>query len=654
LSANLPQPKCRIEIFREPGFFDDNFVKGWTVISGSFATNGEYATIIGFAAVGRIEKNVPSLNTSLYTRIQVRVKSVSGTNTTWGVKVYSSSGVWYTVWTGQTSAGIFEAYTPSGITITKIALLEEYAGDTSNRVEFDYVAICKNPLLTPVTETLSVTDAIESLEITLPILSRGLAGAKFKLPNFNGQYTGKVKEHDIVLIWLYRTDETFTKVFGGRVSKVTYEGIAGGPQYYIYVECMDHGWELQVPPALVQKAYTNTNGKTIIKDAVAVCSYLTDYGVDQSNAIASTHSYVFDEKTPWNVIREVADACQTSGGAVGFDGYVDPAGNFWIFPRGSNNSTVDLTDKIIRYKVEYDTYRVKNKIKVYGRQAKILGPLDESTSNWSSSGTVSLDSGDVMEGSYSIKATRNSNGVNLRYHFSNPISCKFSGDYKKLHLWVKVSADNFDNNAEIYVQLFEDYNNFIGFVKYFKTPSNGKWIELEIPLGPGMEWLYYLGIMPNWQNINDLEVKFMNGYTVANLTLKLDGVRFIQRYSSTVENLVSEVTYGTRMPEPTVDDSLQSDAECTNKAQSLLSYYQDKVTTLTVETFGNNAFRPGDMQSITLSNDNISGSFRILEITHTLQDVFWKTELLMSNEPLMIDYIFRSMFQKQKQLEINI
>jgi len=105
------------------------------------------------------------------------------------------------------------------------------------------------------------------------------------------------------------------------------------------------------------------------------------------------------------------------------------------------------------------------------------------------------------------------------------------------------------------------------------------------------------------------------------------------------------------MPEPIVDDSLQSTYDCLQKAQSLLAYYKDKVTTLTVETFGNNAFKPGDMQNITLSNDNISGSFRILEITHTLQDVFWKTELLMSNEPIMIDYIFRVMFQTQKELE---
>ena len=646
MSANLPTPKCRIEVFREPGFFDDNFAKAWTAVSGSYITSGDDVKVYGAAdGAGRIEKSLPNLNTNTYTKIQVRISAIY--YGAWGIKVYDGT-TWNTVWTGQATVGLFETTLPAGKTLTKIALLQENAG-TGNYVRFDYVAICKNPLLTPVTEDLSVADAIESLEITLPILSRGLAGAKFKLPNFSSQYTDKVKEHDVVLIWLYRAGDAAKKVFGGRVSKVTYEGIAGAPEYYIYVECMDHGWEMQVPPALVQKAYTSTNGKTIIKDAVAACNYVSDYGVDQSNAIASTHSYVFDEKTPWNVIREVADACQTSGGAVGFDGYVDPAGNLWIFARGANNSTVDLTDKIIRYKIEYDTYRVKNKIKVYGQQAKILGPLDESTLNWNSIGTISLDSSDKMEGTYSITATYNSTGVNLRYHFPDPISCKFSRDYKKLHLWIKVNADTFSTDAEYYITLYTNYSASSGFSKYSKVAFQNKWVEIEDTIGPEGEWQPFNS--PDWGTITDLEVHFQNGLTITNCTLKLDGVRLTARFSYSAEDSTSQGLYGVRMPEPIVDDSLQSTYDCLQKAQSLLAYYKDKVTTLTVETFGNNAFKPGDMQNITLSNDNISGSFRILEITHTLQDVFWKTELLMSNEPIMIDYIFRVMFQTQKELE---
>jgi hypothetical protein len=472
-----------------------------------------------------------------------------------------------------------------------------------------------------------------------------------------------VKEHDIVLIWLYRTDETFTKVFGGRVSKVTYEGIAGGPQYYIYVECMDHGWELQVPPALVQKAYTNTNGKTIIKDAVAVCNYVSDYGVDQSNAIASTHSYVFDEKTPWNVIREVADACQTSGGAVGFDGYVDAAGNLRIFPRGANNSTVDLTDKIIRYKVEYDTYRVKNKIKVYGKATKTIpanrDDWSDSTTNWTGD-NITAYANDKVLGNYSIFFW--STGTSAYAQRTIPtINCLFPHQPRTFNFSITGHYCPYLTNLKIILLAPNISNYFFQNKKYTNPNPYFPWEHLSFKLGPteegsGDDNKWGKVGSPSWSNIQGLrfELTFSSGST-GGQGVDIDAIYFGEAaYSATAEDSTSQSLYGVRMPEPTVDDSLQSDDDCAKKAQSLLAYYKDKVTTLTVETFGNNAFKPGDMQNITLNNDNISGSFRILEITHTLQDVFWKTDLLMSNEPIMIDYIFRSMFQKQKQFETNI
>jgi len=674
MSANLPQPKCRIGVFREPAFFDDNFIKGWTAVSGTYTVNGDEITIIGFNAVGRVEKNVGAIDSVTYSKLIVCVTEVNGANTTWGVKIHRTDGNWYNVAAGQTGTGVFSFSLATGNPIDKIALLEEYVGNFTNNVKFDYVAICKNPLLTPVTEDLSVADAIESLEITLPILSRGLAGAKFKLPNFNQQYTGKVKEHDVTLIWLYRTGDTAKKVFGGRVSKVSYEGTAGAPEYYIYVECMDHGDEMQVPPSLLQKVYTGTNGKTIIKDAVALCSYLSNYGVDRSNAIASTHSYVFDEKTPWNVIRDVADACQTSSGAVGFDGYVDPAGNLWIFARGANNSTVDLTDKIIRYKIEYDTYRVKNKIKVYGKAGQIGVPGDsgrcepsdmdswtvDSLDNWI------LDIGAAKYVSMTIKKvgatslqcnTQTDSPYEVKFHRNLSSICLFGkGAYQTLNFFIMIYWGPAGTKT---VQLYApDSSNY--FYATMNVTTYNNWAFNQFELGPNQEYdevknpsgpWHKVG-SPSWANITAIAFDITSNQADG---VFLDGLYFGHgRWRGTAEDSTSQSLYGVRMPEPTIDDSLTSDDECSKRAQSLLAYYKDKVTTLTVETFGNNAFKPGDMQNITLSNDNISGSFRILEITHTLQDVLWKTELLMSNEPIMIDYIFRKMFEAQKTLQTNI
>jgi len=671
MSANLPVPKCRIEIFREPGFFNDHFWRDWTCISGTWWRWEDEVEVIGNGAVGRIEKAIDVAD--VYNKLIVKVTTVSGTNTKWGVKVYYN-GAWHDVWTNQTGTGVFEATLSTGYMFTKVALLEEYAGTTDNYVIFDYVAFCKNSLLTPVTEDLSTKDVLESLEVTLPILSRGLGGAKFKLPNFSAQYTGVIHEHDVVLVWLYRTGETFKKLFGGRISKLSYEGIAGAPEYYIYVECMDFGDEMQVSPSLLQKAYTSTNGKTIIKDAVALCSYLSDYGVDQGNAVASTHSYVFDEKTPWNVVRDVADACQTSGGAVGFDGYVDAPGNLWIFSRNSSNSTIDLSNKILRYKIDYDTYRVKNKIKVYGKAGQISVPGDsgrcepsdmdlwtvDSLDNWIlDMGAAKYISTTITKvGANSLQCnTQTASPFEVKFHRNLSSICLFGqGAYQTLNFFIMIywgpagtkTVQLYAPNSANYFYATMNitaYNNWA--FNQFKLGLNQEYDADKNPSGP---W-HKVG-SPSWNNITAIAFDITSSQSDS---VYLDGLYFGHgRWRGTAEDSTSQGLYGVRMPEPITDDSLASDDDCTKKAQSLLAYYKDKVTTLTLTTFGDNNFKPGDKQHVVLSNDNIDDYFRILEVRHTLQDVYWQTELLMSNEPVMIDYIFRKMFETQKVLQTNI
>ena len=415
-----------------------------------------------------------------------------------------------------------------------------------------------------------------------------------------------------------------------------------------------------------------TNGKTIIKDAVALCSYLSDYGVDQGNAIASTHSYEFDEKTPWNVIKEVADACQTSGGAVGFDGYVDAPGNLWIFQRNSSNSTVDLTDKIIRYKIDYDTYRVKNKIKVYGKDGVIGIPGEtgycipsdkdswtvDSLANWVAVlGELSINTADKVVGANCLQAWTGASGnyVHFRRWFSETISAVGTGLLKTLNLYVYIV----DIGADIKKLrlLAPDTSNY--FELNIETPTYG-WLLKQYQLGTNQEYdatfnpngIWNKVGNPNWMTLKGIE--FYTHWANVNKNQLIDGLYFGHgRWRATASDSTSQGLYGVRMPEPITDDSLTSDDACLKKAQSLLSYYKDRVTTLTLTTFGDNGFKPGDRLHVVLSNDGIDDYFRILEVRHTLQDVLWQTELLLSNEPIMIDYIFRKMFEVQKTIASN-
>jgi len=407
-----------------------------------------------------------------------------------------------------------------------------------------------------------------------------------------------------------------------------------------------------------------TNGKTIIKDAVALCSYLSDYGVDQSNAIASTHSYVFDEKTPWNVIREVADACQTSGGAVGFDGYVDAPGNLWIFQRNSSNSTVDLTDKILHYKIDYDVYRVKNKIKVYGKAAKNfpsnLDSWSESLNGWTcDSGSMSLNSTQQRKGTYCLQVnTPSGGGVASVYRTFDTLVkpqtfvvwARMPGNLGGGYAYVRLAAPDWSNYFQADIKSFLE-NNCIN-----------TWALLSLALGSGNmynadnnptgAWTVGAG-NPQWNQISGLKL-IANCVGSTSYFLWDGDFGFLNcTFSGIAEDSTSQGLYGVRMCEPITDDSLASDDECVKKAQSLLVYYKDRVTTLTLTTFGDNNFKPGDKLHVVLSNDNIDDYFRILEVRHTLRDVYWQTELLLSNEPIMVDYVFRKMFEAQKTIASN-
>jgi len=124
-------------------------------------------------------------------------------------------------------------------------------------------------------------------------------------------------------------------------------------------------------------------------------------------------------------------------------------------------------------------------------------------------------------------------------------------------------------------------------------------------------------------------------------------------YSYTAEDSNSQTLYDVHMPDPILDETLKSESECQKKAESLLAYYSDKVTTLNIRTFGDNGFKPGYRQYVYLPNEGVSERFRILEVRHSLEDVYWQTELLLSNEPVMMDYVFRQLFQAQKTAQKN-
>ena len=75
---SLNPAKCRVEIFREPGFFDDNWQKGWSIVSGGTSgwdiQDGEKVILnAGDQTYGFIEHSLNNINSDIYTKLEVRV-----------------------------------------------------------------------------------------------------------------------------------------------------------------------------------------------------------------------------------------------------------------------------------------------------------------------------------------------------------------------------------------------------------------------------------------------------------------------------------------------------------------------------------------------------------------------------------------------------
>jgi len=462
------------------------------------------------------------------------------------------------------------------------------AGSAGQYAKFDYMAVCKNTMLVPVDEAKS--DIVESLTITLPLLHHGVGGFSCKLPNMNAEYTGKISDFDHVLIYLWRKGATMKKVFGGKILLPGTEGFGASQEYYLLLSGMDIGQELLVPPNLVKKVYESVNGKTIIKDAIDYCSEVTNKFVDVDNEIASNHDFEFREVTPASAIREVCEVAKTLAGAVGFDGYVDPAGNMHVFKRGKYTSGVSLTERIEHYKKEDDVHRVRNRIKVYGAAERAypldkdawtesLTPADGSWASGTGTGSVSFDTSEKIKGTGSIKLTVTGSDYYGRLIFTlnagKEANCYDVPDgYADITFQIKLEEAY---SGDITLLLIDDAG--MECRKELKAKKT-EWVLINAPCGRGAkdQWTYSIfNSQPfNWKKVKKVDITCHFPATGTG-AFWVDNLFFNKRrFEGFAEDAASQAKYGVRWKEPIIDDSLKSDAECLKKAESFRDFLKGK------------------------------------------------------------------------------
>lgn len=672
MSSVLPA-KCRVEIFcGPPTLFDDHFCKGWTPSQGSITLDGDNVKLtIGTGYVDAGMERSHEFDSSVFKYFVVRCRALGTTSFTLQVR-RKDTGAWLTVDT-YTSTGLKEADIStvySGV-CDKIEIAVH--GSEGQYGEFDYVALCKTGVLTPI----SPGEVVEDLTVTRPLLAQGVSGAKVTITNFNGEYTGKIKSHDVIMIWLARDSANLGdyayKVFGGRIVNPTNRGV-GSTEFYMDLDCHGHAYELINPPALLQKLYSTTNGRTIIEDALALCNYVTRHPTDSKwfdaggasgstdDRINSNHSCEYDEVKPKTVIDEITEKASNPAGVQGFDIVEMPSGVLM----GHLRNSLDFVSPIAsitpeNYEMSSDVHRIRNKQKVYGKAGKIGVPGDEGRcepfdkdlwtvddiDNWVAEiGTCEIDTGSPKVGSNFLWGRQEHDGPLYETRVRRSVSLVLfgHGKYQTLNFFAAYGILSLPQTTKVMLYAPDYSNRFEANIdspavswKFYQYQL-GQNQEYDVDKNPTGPWTKVGS--PNWGNVT--AIAFYASRNVDDFRGQyIDGLYFGHgRWRGSAEDATSQASYGVREAEPLVDEALGSDVECLFKALALVAFYKDPVTSLENVLVDGDHYTPGDRQRIIVSNDNLDAYFRILEVKHVVRGVNWDTILKMNNEPVYIKCLF--------------
>jgi len=646
--------KCRIEIFPQPKEFDDNWIKpDWTVQVGSKTSNGDIVTIsiLTGGTSARISRSA-NFNTNPYRYAIIKCTALTGTSWTirfryGGTTIVQRS---YTT-TGIKQIDLYAANASVHFDCDEIQI--EVYGSGGQNVQLDFLAVCKQTLIVPT----DAKDAIDEMTLRMSLLSKGIGGGNIRLLNTNAEYTDKVNEFDTILIYLWREGSTMTKIFGGKIIKVTAEGSLTSGEYYLNCEVEDFGHELLAPPNLITKTYENTDGNTIVNDAIAACSFVTNIFVED---IASTHNLEFEDETPYNVIKEIMEKGEDAAGNVGYDGYVDPAGNLVMFAR--NSKTSGITPTIYEYSRSKDAHPVRNWVKVRGANEKTYPTprdnwcettLTPTEGSWSAdfgygAGAINVQSTPFIDAKIGsavieVNVTTATMYVTATFTFNAGYEPDLSSphSYRKLEMWIAVE-DQY--SGTIYVILEDDAGNKT--MRSVQTGEKKTWNHINLEIGKGYE--AYWDEDPantasfNWAKIKKISIQagFRGVETVWWLQwlpiqpvgaegtgkLLIDAMHLAEAtFEAVAEDTASQSKYGVRKAKPKKDKDLKSDEECKRAAEDELKKLKEsaeQVETLLVE---GNYYKVGYKQNVSTQDFNIT--WRILECVHTLVGTIWDTEL---------------------------
>ena len=476
----------------------------------------------------------------------------------------------------------------------------------------------------------SITD--EALSIYFKeILTSGVGHFTVTLPSKKGndKRYDDIALNDTVKIFIGEDTLPGTANFIGKVGKITDTPVK--KQWIKTVSGLSQG-EILLRRFKYNKFYDGIGASTIVTE------WATDLTLGAGEIAADATAVTLEVKTKsyFDLLQGISDYYD-AGGSVQKDFYVDVNNNLvWKSRpiRTAGVETLTVGDNILNYAVVKSVDAVKNYITVYGAAEKLL-PDDESwteeTTSWTADdGAVDRNQPGQKVGSWYI---RGHTGVaNSTYSFKRDIPHTTIRDISQVCFW-RYNATQCD--ASYCRLLAPDAANY--FQADLGTANDWSWKEL--PLGPNQIYdvnknpngVWTTNGSPNWWDIE--YIKFVGSYAVNDKYNGIDNLYFYPiRWSDTRENPASYNAYGFRELEVT-DDKLHSDADCEERARTLLSQLKDPPTQITALVKGNENILVGDRLSMTLPNEGISGvNYDVLAVEQSyVKPNTWTTKATMVN-----------------------
>ena len=687
--TTLAPAKTRIEIFPKPYLFQDHFLKGWSA-SGAIIDDEE----VTFNNEAHYISKTVSYTVSDYPIVVVRITYC----TAWGITItgkLSGNAKWTITIeeNGYPLVGLHEEDVSSQWSgaIDQIVIQQYGVG----QVKVDYLVISQAPTFIP-------TDSYEvsNMEIDLELAQEAASGAVIDLANPEGEYSGVIPLHSAVIIWLARDVANLGikeyKTFGGRVIKVSSKS-AGYGTGALRLECHSHGFELSFPPALYTRNYTATYGRTIIEDYINDLAYLAKSSVaakwfdsggasgstDDRIAPASAYTEDQDEELPLGIIAQILEKAINPIGVRGFDISELPSGVLIGHLRESTDFQITDILSPEDYSYDEDLYRVRNSLLVYGAQLKNSSDdlsFPESTSNWSTDGPAhNIASGNwggfVKAGLYALKAypsggSQIGEAYAMKYMFSPDMDLTTKMSYTALFFAYSIQAET-AGGSTVTVQPYIDYaevhlidkdNNRVGYdiknkmgviaLEDFNEYDIRTYNEVEVPVGPHEEkkgqWELVWG-SPDFDLSAVRGFSFRTGITWESTidlfsSFMIDWVHWGKGYFRGREgDAISQDDYGIRI-EKIEDDTLMSDADCSQRALGELAFLKDAIVTLqNFSVDGDLKYLPGYKIRANIPQENLLNEWmRIVGVKHRVIGPVWDSQLTLSNEPQYLDYVYRS------------